>query len=59
MLRNHYIIFFWAALLHSLAGTFCLAQFVQGNLSDTVALFKLQISKPFFMEIIVAMFWGI
>ena len=36
-----------------------LAQFIQDNLSDTVVLFKPQINKPFFMEIIVAMFWGI
>jgi hypothetical protein len=36
-----------------------LAQLIQDNLLDTIPLFRNQINKPFFMEIIVAMFWGI
>jgi hypothetical protein len=36
-----------------------LAILIQGDLLDTIALFRNQINRPFFMEIIVAMFWGI
>jgi hypothetical protein len=36
-----------------------LAQLIQGNLLDTIPLFRLQINQPFFMEIIIAMFWEI
>jgi hypothetical protein len=36
-----------------------LAQLIQGNLLNTIPLFKNQIHRPFFMEIIAAMFWGI
>jgi hypothetical protein len=36
-----------------------LAHLIQGNLIDSVFLFKTQISRPFFMEIIIAMFWAI
>jgi len=36
-----------------------LAQLIQRNLLDSIPLFKSQISRPFFMEIIVAMFWAI
>jgi hypothetical protein len=35
------------------------AHVIQGNLLDTIPLFKNQIHMPFFMEIIVVMFWGI
>jgi len=36
-----------------------LAQLIQPNLFDTIPLFSSLINKPFFMEIIIAMFWGI
>jgi hypothetical protein len=36
-----------------------LAHLIQGNIVDTLTLFKTQIHIPFFMEIIVAMFWAI
>jgi len=36
-----------------------LAQLIQDNLIDTIPLFRLQINKPFLMEIIIAMFWRI
>jgi hypothetical protein len=36
-----------------------LEHLIQGNIVDTLTLFKTQIHRPFFMEIIVAMFWAI
>ena len=36
-----------------------LAHLIQDNLIDLVFLFRTQIHKPFFMEIIIAMFWVI
>jgi len=36
-----------------------LAHLIQDNLIDSVFLFRTQIHKPFFMEIIIAMFWAI
>ena len=36
-----------------------LAHLIQDNLIDSVFLFRTQIHKPFFMEIIIAMFWVI
>jgi len=36
-----------------------LAHLIQGDIFDGINLFKAQIQKPFFMEIIVAMFWAI
>jgi hypothetical protein len=36
-----------------------LANLIQGNLPDTIALFRNQINRSFCMEIIVVMFWGI
>jgi len=36
-----------------------LAHLIQGDILDTISLFKTQIQRPIFMEIIVAMFWAI
>ena len=36
-----------------------LAQLIQVNLLDTIPLLRMHINKPFFMEIIIAMFWEI
>ena len=36
-----------------------LAHLIQGDIFDTINLFKAQIQKPFFMKIIVALFWAI
>jgi len=33
-----------------------LAHLIQGNMLDSIPLFKTQIKRPFFMEVIVAMF---
>jgi len=37
----------------------CLTPFIQHDLVSTVPLFKQHISRPFFLEIIIAMFWAI
>jgi len=36
-----------------------LAYLIQGSMLDSVPLFRAQINRPFFMEVIVAMFWAI
>ena len=42
-------------MLLKLAG---LAHLIQRDVFDSISLFKAQLHKPFFMEIIVAMFWA-